>query len=104
MTLVEFSGAAEPFRISTSGQGPGAVVVLTGTVTLESCSGRAFQECVALPLWAALRDTTPPPMPGASLASTIPATSTDRTHSSPRTAPLTSRLGHWLSTNARGTN
>ena len=27
------------------------------------CSGRDFHECVALPLWAALRDTTPPPMP-----------------------------------------
>jgi soluble lytic murein transglycosylase-like protein len=27
------------------------------------CSGRDFHECVALPLWAALRDTTPPPAP-----------------------------------------
>ena len=27
------------------------------------CSGRAFHECVALPLWAALRDTLPPPVP-----------------------------------------
>ena len=27
------------------------------------CSGRAFHECVALPLWAALRDTSPPPVP-----------------------------------------
>jgi soluble lytic murein transglycosylase-like protein len=27
------------------------------------CSGRDFHECVALPLWAALRDTTTPPAP-----------------------------------------
>lgn len=27
------------------------------------CSGRDFHECVALPLWAALRDTTTPPVP-----------------------------------------
>jgi hypothetical protein len=27
------------------------------------CSGRDFHECVALPLWAALRDTTPPAAP-----------------------------------------
>jgi soluble lytic murein transglycosylase-like protein len=27
------------------------------------CSGRDFHECVALPLWAALRDTTTPPTP-----------------------------------------
>ncbi len=25
------------------------------------CEGQAYQECVALPLWAAIRDTTPPP-------------------------------------------
>ncbi|MDB4888232.1 MAG: Lytic transglycosylase catalytic [Gemmatimonadetes bacterium] len=62
----------------------------------ESCSGRAFKECVSLPLWAGLRDTTPPPMPGASLASTIPAASMDRVHSAPRTTPLSTRLGHWL--------
>jgi soluble lytic murein transglycosylase-like protein len=30
------------------------------------CSGRDFHECVALPLWAALRDTTTPPAPAAS--------------------------------------
>jgi hypothetical protein len=66
------------------------------TSAQASCSGRAFQECVALPLWAALRDTTPPPMPGASLASTVPAASTDRVHSAPRSTPLSNRLTHWL--------
>jgi soluble lytic murein transglycosylase-like protein len=29
------------------------------------CSGRDFHECVALPLWAGLRDSTPPPAPAA---------------------------------------
>ena len=69
----------------------------------QSCSGRAFHECVALPLWAAVRDTTPPPMPGASLASTVPVASSDRAHDTPRTAPFASRLGNWLGTStARG--
>jgi hypothetical protein len=63
----------------------------------ETCSGRAYEECVTLPLWAALRDTTPPPMPSASVAYAVPAISTDRVHDSPRTAPFTSRLGRWLS-------
>ncbi len=71
----------------------------------EVCSGRAYQECVALPLWAALRDTTPPPMPSASLASTLPATATDRAHGPVRTAPLAARFSHWLSSaGARGGN
>ncbi|MEP7002482.1 MAG: lytic transglycosylase domain-containing protein [bacterium] len=34
----------------------------------ETCSGRPFHECVALPLWAALRDTMPPPMPRSAVA------------------------------------
>ena len=28
---------------------------------LSICEGQPYQECVALPLWAAIRDTTPPP-------------------------------------------
>lgn len=42
------------------------------------CSGRPFHDCVALPLWASLRDSAPPPMPVESLASTIPTLVTDR--------------------------
>ena len=61
-----------------------------------TCDGRAFHECVALPLWAAVRDTSPPPMPSAAIASAIPLTSMDRTHAAARTAPFTSRLGKWL--------
>ena len=67
---------------------------------VETCSGLAFKDCVSLPLWAALRDTTPPPSPAASMANTIPATTSDRAHDAPRTAPFTSRLGHWLSSPA----
>ena len=48
------------------------------------CSGRDFQECVALPLWAALRDSTPPPMPSAALASLVPTAATDRPAEVPR--------------------
>ena len=71
----------------------------------QTCSGLPFRECVSLPLWAALRDTAPPPMPGAALASTVPAATTDRAHDAPRTAPFSSRLGHWLGgTTGRGGN
>lgn len=71
----------------------------------ETCSGRAFQECVALPLWAALRDSAPPAMPSASVAYSVPAVATDRAHDSPRTAAFTSRLGHWLNgSTGRGGN
>ena len=62
----------------------------------QTCSGLPFRECVSLPLWAALRDTAPPPMPGAALASTVPAATMDRAHDAPRTAPFSSRLGLWL--------
>ncbi len=62
-----------------------------------TCSGRAFRECVALPLWAALRDTTPPPMPSSAVASSAPATLTDRARDTPRTATLPTRVSHWLS-------
>jgi hypothetical protein len=62
----------------------------------EICAGRLYHECVALPLWAALRDTTPPPIPVSSLASTVPAAITDRGYDGPRIAPLKTRIGHWL--------
>jgi hypothetical protein len=60
------------------------------------CSGRDFHECVALPLWASLRDTSPPPMPTAALASVLPETVTDRSHAAPRTPVRASALGAWL--------
>ena len=71
---------------------------------LESCSGQRYEECVELPLWAALRDTTPPPMPSAALASTLPATSTDRSQGPVRTAPLAGRFSQWLTSTPRGSN
>jgi hypothetical protein len=37
------------------------------------CSGRDFHECVALPLWAALRDTAAPKMPPAVAMVTVPS-------------------------------
>ncbi len=66
------------------------------TSARETCSGLPFRECVAIPLWAALRDTMPPPMPGSSISSAVPAATTDRTHDIPRASLLTSRISHWL--------
>jgi soluble lytic murein transglycosylase-like protein len=43
------------------------------------CSGRDFHECVALPLWAALRDTSPPPMPAVTAPTITPETVADTT-------------------------
>ncbi len=63
-----------------------------------TCDGLAFQECVELPLWAALRDTTPPPMPGTSVSGSVPVPATDRTHGTPRVAPTARKVSHWLST------
>jgi soluble lytic murein transglycosylase-like protein len=63
-----------------------------------SCDGRGFKECVALPLWAALRDTTTPPTPptpAATLATSVPPTITDRVHPSPRVGG-SSKLAQWL--------
>jgi Transglycosylase SLT domain len=43
------------------------------------CGGQGFHDCVALPLWAALRDTTTPPMPTSAAASSgVIATVSDR--------------------------
>jgi soluble lytic murein transglycosylase-like protein len=61
------------------------------------CSGRPFHDCVALPLWAAIRDTTTPPMPVSTLASAIPAAVTDRTHDAPRAAASRSKVASFLS-------
>ena len=46
------------------------------------CSGRDFHECVALPLWAALRDTTTPTVPRSE-----PASRVDSTNIAPASAP-----------------
>lgn len=66
-----------------------------------SCAGRGYEDCVSLPLWAALRDTTPPPMPSASIASAVPAATTDRAKQSPRINGGTTRVAHWLTRSAR---
>jgi soluble lytic murein transglycosylase-like protein len=60
------------------------------------CSGLDFHQCVALPLWAALRDTAPPPMPSPPLANVLPETVTDRSHDAPRTAVRQASQGAWL--------
>lgn len=43
------------------------------------CAGQGFHDCVALPLWAAIRDTTVPPMPVSAAASgAVVAEASDR--------------------------
>jgi soluble lytic murein transglycosylase-like protein len=64
------------------------------------CAGQTFQDCVALPLWAALRDTTTP-QPTAVLSSAgVPVTVTDRARDKPSVAGRRSsrddRMGNWL--------
>jgi hypothetical protein len=70
-----------------------------------SCHGQDYHDCVALPLWAAIRDTTTPPMPVSTLASgSVNAVVSDREQGSPapprpRTAPRgnrNERMGNWL--------
>ena len=56
------------------------------------CDGQGFHDCVALPLWAALRDTSTPPMPTSAAAtgsvvasvSDRPRDRTPRLHRRPR--------------------
>jgi hypothetical protein len=60
---------------------------------LAICSGRGFHECVALPLWAALRDTTTPPAPPS--AATSAAISTAPVPPAPKRA-ATRGLAGWL--------
>ncbi|MBA3671745.1 MAG: lytic transglycosylase domain-containing protein [Gemmatimonadaceae bacterium] len=64
---------------------------------LESCGGLPWHRCVALPLWASVRDTSTPPMPGSGIAGTVPAAAMDRTHDGQRTVPTaTRRVGQWI--------
>jgi soluble lytic murein transglycosylase-like protein len=64
------------------------------------CSGMTFHECVALPLWASLRDTATPPMPSATLAANLPELTADSVpdsvHITPRAPVRASAFGAWL--------
>ncbi len=65
------------------------------------CSGRPFDQCVALPLWAALRDTNPARMPAATaVAGMVRPAATDRAKEIPRIAQRArshdARMGHYL--------
>ena len=72
---------------------------------LSTCGGRPFKQCVALPLWAAMRDTAPPPMPSSMVASALPPAATDRAHDAPRSGGFSNLLGHWLgAASTRGTD
>jgi hypothetical protein len=58
------------------------------------CSGRGFHECVALPLWAALRDTTTPSVPRSEPAVHVDSVGGEEAPS--RKAPAARRLAGWL--------
>jgi hypothetical protein len=61
------------------------------------CAGRAYHDCVALPLWAALRDTVTPRLGMPSLASgRVPAQASDRPRPSLRRVARTERMGNYL--------
>jgi hypothetical protein len=63
------------------------------------CAGQAFDDCVSLPLWAALRDTTTPQMPASALAaSSVRAAPSDRPKGVTRTARVTrsDSMANWL--------
>ncbi len=59
------------------------------------CSGRDFHECVALPLWAALRDTTTPSVPRTESVVYVDSASGD-VAVPPRRAAAGTRLTGWL--------
>jgi len=59
------------------------------------CSGRDFHECVALPLWAALRDTTTPSVPRTESVVHVDSASGD-VAVPPRKAAVGTRLTGWL--------
>jgi hypothetical protein len=60
------------------------------------CSGRDFHECVALPLWAALRDTTPPSVPRTELAAVHVDSASGDVMPSASKPSAGSRLSGWL--------
>ena len=56
------------------------------------CAGQGFRDCVALPLWAALRDTSVRPLPASAAASgAVVAEATDRPHEPAPRARLIAR-------------
>jgi hypothetical protein len=66
-----------------------------------TCAGRAFDQCVALPLWAALRDSAQPRMPVSTFVSgMVTAPVTDRAHGTTRItrtrAPRSDRAANYL--------
>jgi hypothetical protein len=62
------------------------------------CAGRGFHDCVALPLWAALRDTLSPRTAASSIANNdVPtAPAMDRARPSVRRVARSERMGNYL--------
>ncbi len=67
------------------------------------CAGKAFRDCVALPLWAALRGSATPPVPVATMVATgVKAPVSDRAVERPEPRPSrTTRIAHRRAENDR---
>jgi hypothetical protein len=61
-----------------------------------TCGGLAFHDCVALPLWAALRDTSPPPIPVPAAARVLPVATRDRAVEAHGAAAAPAQIGSLL--------
>jgi len=62
------------------------------------CAGRGYHDCVALPLWAALRDTLSPKQPVSTVANNDvpPAPVMDRSRPAARRVARAERMGNYL--------
>jgi hypothetical protein len=63
IALLAYNGCVRGSTTPNCSEYPERVRRHVDTSARTICSGRDFHECVALPLWAALRDTTPPVAP-----------------------------------------
>jgi hypothetical protein len=97
LALLGYNGCVRGTNTPNCGSYPEKVKRHVDQSARTICSGRDFHECVALPLWAALRDTMPPPMPAVTLASVVPELESDRSRDTLRITPARSEgLGAWL--------
>jgi len=62
------------------------------------CAGRGYHDCVALPLWAALRDTLSPKLAASAVANNDmpPAPAMDRTRPAVRRVARAQRMENYL--------
>lgn len=79
IALLGYNGCVRGTNTANCGTYPEKVRRYVDQSAQTICSGRDFHECVALPLWAALRDTSPPPMPAVTAPAVAPEPVADST-------------------------